>query len=122
MPAFDEMGGVGYSAKRDPHPECPECFGDGIERLLFKDTRKLSEATRCVFEGVDVSGGRVNLRRADRSKAIERLIRLRGMEKPGRALPGPDLSPSSLTFRAVYPCVEEREAAGGTGWTFHSHA
>lgn len=49
---FDEQGGIGYNPKNDPHPDCPECFGDGVERVVAKDTRDLSPSARLLYAGV----------------------------------------------------------------------
>lgn len=49
---FNEAGGVGYNPKNDPNPSCPECFGDGVERVVWKDTRDLSPAARMLYAGV----------------------------------------------------------------------
>lgn len=54
---FDELGGVGFNATRPPHPDCPECFGQGEGRPVFKDTRQLSPAARALYAGVKVTAG-----------------------------------------------------------------
>lgn len=35
---FDPQGGYGYDLNLAPHPDCPECDGHGIPRVVFKDT------------------------------------------------------------------------------------
>jgi phage terminase small subunit len=52
-PAPDNEGGYGYLAKKDPNPDCPECEGDGIQQVRFKDTRDFTPAERAVFAGVE---------------------------------------------------------------------
>lgn len=52
LPPFDEKGGVGYHAKKDPNPDCPECFGDGIGYVHINDTRHLSQSAARLFAGV----------------------------------------------------------------------
>lgn len=49
---FDELGGLGYDGKKPPHPDCPECDGEGEGRALFKDTSDLSPAALALYEGV----------------------------------------------------------------------
>lgn len=49
---FDELGGLGYDGKKAPHPDCPECDGEGEGRALFKDTSDLSPAALALYEGV----------------------------------------------------------------------
>ncbi|WP_211473605.1 hypothetical protein [Collimonas humicola] len=46
---WDDKGGLGFVGNRDPHPECPECRGDGVGRPFFTDNfglykDKLAEA------------------------------------------------------------------------------
>lgn len=49
---FDEEGGIGFDANRPPHPECPECYGDGQPREVLHDTRLLSPAAAQLYAGV----------------------------------------------------------------------
>lgn len=48
----DTQGGTGYNPRLDPNPACPECFGDGVERVIAKDTRDLSPDARLLYAGV----------------------------------------------------------------------
>ena len=50
---FNELGGIGYTPKKDPNPACPECFGDGEPRTVFNDTRDLSEQGARLYAGVE---------------------------------------------------------------------
>lgn len=45
-------GGVGFDPRLAPHEDCPECYGEGIEREVFKDTRHLPAAARALYAGV----------------------------------------------------------------------
>jgi phage terminase small subunit len=49
---FDEMGGIGFTPKRPPNPDCPECFGDGEGLPYLADTARLSEAGAMLFKGI----------------------------------------------------------------------
>lgn len=51
---FDEKGGVGFYATKEPNPECPECCGEGIGDVFFKDTRKLSPAAKELYAGAKI--------------------------------------------------------------------
>jgi phage terminase small subunit len=79
VPDFDELGGIGYTIKREPHPDCPECFGEGEERVYLADTRKLSKAALGLFEGVEIKSGMVSVKVKDRAGAEDRLARHLGM-------------------------------------------
>lgn len=68
--AFDEAGGVGFNPKRDPNPDCPECWGDGEVRVVFKDTRDLSPAARLLFAGVEQTQHGLKLRTNSQPDAL----------------------------------------------------
>lgn len=52
LPPFDELGGLGFDSTKPPHPNCPECSGEGFGHALFKDTSNLTPAALALFEGV----------------------------------------------------------------------
>lgn len=58
---FNEQGGAGYNPTRDPHPDCPECWGEGVERVRVRDQRRLTApalallaSTKVTREGIEV--------------------------------------------------------------------
>lgn len=69
VPTFNERGGVGFDPRKEPHPECPECFGEGVEKIFAKDTRKLSKGAARLFDGVKVTkdGYEIKIRARDKS-------------------------------------------------------
>lgn len=46
------LGGFGFDKSKTPHPECPECNGEGQQEVFIHDTRKLSGAGKLLFAGV----------------------------------------------------------------------
>lgn len=50
--SFDPQGGTGYDPRKDPNPECPECFGQGEQTVFALDTRDLSPAAKLLYAGV----------------------------------------------------------------------
>lgn len=76
---FDELGGIGYSRKNAPHPDCPECFGDGDGKLYVPDTRHIPAALRSVYHGVQIGKDGLKVLIADPMKARELLMRHMGM-------------------------------------------
>lgn len=93
MLEFDEMGGVGYTKKRDPHPDCPECDGDGVEMPFVKDTRRLSPAARSLYAGVKITADGLQVQQHSKDKALELLGRHHGLwNEPAAAPPtGPGM-------------------------------
>lgn len=73
---FDEKGGVGFDPRREPHPECPECFGEGRGRIHFHDTRNLSPAALALYEGAEVTKDGLKIKTASRDGAREKLAKI----------------------------------------------
>lgn len=48
---FDDEGGSDYNATLPPHASCPECFGEGVSRELFKDTTLASRGAKSLYAG-----------------------------------------------------------------------
>lgn len=75
----DPAGGVGYRRNRAPHPECPECSGEGLEDVYIADTASLSMAGASLYAGVkETKEGRQVLLH-DQLKALQLLADLMGM-------------------------------------------
>lgn len=72
-PPFDERGGVGYDPRREPHEECPECFGEGDSVVFVKDTRDLSPAARALLAGVKQTKEGIEIKMHSKDKAVELL-------------------------------------------------
>lgn len=85
---FDEQGGKGFNPKKDPNPDCPECFGDGEERIVFKDTRDLSPAARMLYAGVERTQRGLKVRTHSQPAALANIARHYDMFKPKEKPPG----------------------------------
>ena len=75
----DIAGGFGYRSHRPPHPECPECNGEGYGNVHMHDTRRLSLAARMAYDGVKVTKEGVQVLIADRSKMLENVAKHLGI-------------------------------------------
>lgn len=78
---FDEQGGIGYDKRRDPNPDCQECFGVGEGQVIIKDTRKLSPEARAVYGGVKVTKDGVQIILVDKLAAAEKMAKHLGIYK-----------------------------------------
>jgi len=76
---FDERGGIGYTTKRQPCVECPECFGAGEERPYFHDTRTLSYGARRLYAGVKVTRDGLEVKLHDKANALAKVGEHLGM-------------------------------------------
>jgi phage terminase small subunit len=78
---FDELGGVGYDPTLAPHPDCSECFGEGVSNVHIADTRDLSPAAAALFAGVKQTKDGVEVKLHSKEKALELMARHFGMLK-----------------------------------------
>jgi phage terminase small subunit len=76
---FDRMGGVGYNATREPNKECPECFGLGTGRTVFKDTRTVSKAAASLFAGVKETRDGLEIKLHSKDAALDKVMRHLGL-------------------------------------------
>lgn len=79
--AWDEAGGVGFHPYIDPNPKCPECFGEGLERVVPKDTRDLSPGARTLFAGVKTTQHGLEIKMHDQLGALRDVGRHLGLFK-----------------------------------------
>ncbi len=78
---FDHQGGVGYSPKLDPHPECPECHGDGIRTVVAHDTRTMNEAAATLYAGTKPTANGIEIITRSKDQARKDAAAWLGMNK-----------------------------------------
>ncbi len=78
---FDTKGGVGYSPKKEPHPDCPECHGQGVIQAHAHDTRNLSPAAAALYSGVKVTAAGVEILTRSKDAARAAGAQYLGMNK-----------------------------------------
>lgn len=76
---FDPAGGTGFDPRKDPNPDCPECFGQGEEVVFPKDTRDLSPAARLLYAGVKKSEKGFEIKMQSQQAALENVAKHLGM-------------------------------------------
>ena len=77
-PLPDIAGGFGYKHFVPPHPDCPECGGDGLERVVPRDSEKLSPGARLLYRGAQQTKDGIKVLIADKDKALENIGRILG--------------------------------------------
>lgn len=92
-PPFKAPGGIGYDPRKNPHPDCPECFGEGTERPFPKDTRDLSPQARMLYAGVKVTKDGLQVLMHDQIAAMNKFAQSIGMFKQKVELTGKDGGP-----------------------------
>jgi phage terminase small subunit len=79
--AWDDKGGLGFVGNRDPHPECPECWGEGVGRPFFTDTRKLDRDSLPLYAGVKQTKDGLEIQMHNQTDALDKLARHFGLYK-----------------------------------------
>lgn len=77
-PLPDPAGGFGYDHTAAPNPTCWKCRGEGVERIVARDTSKLTPQARLLYGGVKSTRDGVQILIADRTKALENACRIIG--------------------------------------------
>lgn len=77
-PLPDCSGGLDFDPMAEPHPDCPECGGEGVPRVVAKDTTLLSESGRKLFAGIKLTKFGPEVMVHDRLKALESAARIIG--------------------------------------------
>lgn len=75
----DDSGGYGFNAKRGPHPDCPQCDGEGMGYAHFHDTREVKGSAALLYAGVKVTKDGIELKVHDQAKALDNVARHLGM-------------------------------------------
>ncbi|ARL48206.1 hypothetical protein BOC50_36445 [Burkholderia pseudomallei] len=75
----DDSGGLGFDPRRDPHPTCPECFGEGVQHEVIADTRKVSAELQALFAGVKRTKDGIELKTLSKDKILELMFRHHGL-------------------------------------------
>jgi phage terminase small subunit len=100
--ATDELlptddGGYGFKPTLDPHPNCPQCYGEGHGEVHAADSRKLSESARMLYDGVKITDRGFEVKTLDRAKALENVARHLGMFVDKTEITGKDGGPVELS-------------------------
>lgn len=85
---FDEKGGIGFDRNAPPNPQCPECGGDGMARVVHMDTRDLSPESLVLYAGAKVTKDGFEVKLHDRTAALVNVGRMLGAFKDGIKLQG----------------------------------
>lgn len=111
---FDEGGGIGFDARRDPNPECPECFGEGIGQVFVPDIRKLTGPGLRLYAGVKTTKDGLEIKMRSQDAALGRVFEHLGMGVKRFEHSGPGGGPiplqTDLVARIGKLSPEDREA------------
>lgn len=73
------IGGGGFHLLTDPHPDCPECAGEGVEDMHVADFRKLKGAAKRLIAGVKMGKHGIEVQFRDQDAALRNLAQYLGL-------------------------------------------
>lgn len=114
-PAPPMAGGIGFDLKLEPNPDCPECGGEGLQRVWMADMRSLDAATARLIAGVKQTKEGIEVKFRDQDNALQYLAKYLGMLTEKRELSGPGGGPIPLQAMAVQDMTDEQLLALVTG-------
>lgn len=76
---FDAQGGVGFNPNKDPHPDCPECFGRGEGYTYAKDLRLIPASAARLFSTIEETQHGIKIKVRSQDKTLEMAMRHLGM-------------------------------------------
>ena len=93
---IDPRGGIGFDRRLAPNPDCPECFGEGESRPVFKDTSKLSDGAAMLFAGVEQTEKGFRIKTHSKDAALDKVFKHLGLYKERIELTGKDGGPLEI--------------------------
>jgi len=72
---------MGFVGNRDPHSECPECWGEGVGRPFLTDIRKLGRESLQLYAGVKQTKDGLEIQMHNQADALDKLARHFGLYK-----------------------------------------
>lgn len=109
---FDQKGGVGYDKRKPPHPECPECFGEGVAAVFINDTRTLSPEAARLYAGAKETNTGIQVNMRDQDQALANLAKHMGMFTDRVVLEGTlAVNPAAVARVLMRKRAEARKAA-----------
>lgn len=104
--APNDTGGTDFHPWMDPIENCPECGGEGEERIYLVDTRYMTASAKALYAGAEVSRGMLKVRMYDREAARLAVAKHLGMHVERHQHSGPNGEPLTVEVRVVRPPIE----------------
>lgn len=86
-------GGFGFDTHALPHPDCPNCSGEGYGRTHINDTRFLSPGARMLYAGVKETQNGIEVKLNDQVAVARLMMQHMGMLDPKLTLKGDAANP-----------------------------
>lgn len=86
-------GGFGFRHNAEPHPDCPECNGEGYEDIFFRDTEGLTGPERKLIAGIKRTKDGLEVKLRDQDGALKILAQYAGLLIERKEVTGKDGRP-----------------------------
>lgn len=86
-------GGFGYDPRRAPAEDCPQCHGDGEEKISIADTRRLKGPARRLYAGIKQTQHGIEIKMRDQDVARDKIAQYLGMVITKGEVSGPGGGP-----------------------------
>lgn len=97
VPAPLPVGGFGFNATLEPHPECPQCDGEGTTDVETPPASSYGIAERAAYLGAEYTKHGIKVSYEKPSDALKLLAQAQGLLAPKAA----DITPPSADVPAV---------------------
>lgn len=104
---FQEYADTWYDKRKEPHPDCPECFGEGRSEVFLHDTRKLSPVAKMIYAGVKEGKDGIEILAMSKEKAADNLARALGLFKDKES----EVTVNMVSSDELFRLFDERMAA-----------
>ena len=89
----DCAGGFGWRHNGEPHGGCPECAGEGIEDIFFRDTESLTGPERKLIAGIERTKDGLKVKLRDQDAIRQNIAKYLGMLIDRKEITGKDGAP-----------------------------
>lgn len=76
---YDPAGGTGYDKYAEPHPDCPECNGQGVPYMTIRDSRTIPPESQRLIAGYKMTKNGLEVIMRSQDAAREALARYTGV-------------------------------------------
>lgn len=104
-------GGIDFDINAAPHPNCPECGGDGIESVYLADTRKLKGNARHLYLGVKKTKNGIEIMQRNKDEALANIAKFLGMNVERKEISGPNGQPLTIANLSADDLTDDQLAA-----------
>jgi hypothetical protein len=82
----EPVGGLGFQATRAPHPDCPECGGEGFPEVFIQDFDKVSDDAKPLIAGAKMGKYGLEVSLHSQADALTQLAKCFGLMQPEVAI------------------------------------